>query len=137
MLTDFRAGAASLVASLGLTLEDGTEVEVWDRVPDDVTSLPCVVVGLPSASPSSQGNGVVFDRSLTLYVVGRRVHAGDPEQELTTLTDMLVAGIGGTRNKRHAALHFTVQSITARVLPVAGVDHDAYAITLNSPFATC
>lgn len=134
MLVEFRAAVAALVKPL--TSEH--PIEVLDRIPEDVNLLPCIVVGMPSASPSSEA-GVVFDRTCVLYVIGRKVDAGDPEGELVALADVVFTTLGGSRGLRSVdgAQHLIIEAVASRVVQVAGLDHDAYLLTISSPVATC
>jgi len=136
MLTETRTALSTAVEALALTTGTGEPVEIWDRLPDDVNALPCVVVGLPRATPSIEA-GVVFNCSTIVYAIGRRVDADDPEGELTTLADALFDGLGGTRGMRAGGDHFVIETIAPQIIAVAGIDHDAYLLTVDSPRATC
>ena len=132
MLTALRSSVVDRLTALA-----AGDLDVWATIPDDVAALPCLVAGLPSATPADQ-NGVVFDRTLVVYVIGRRVDAGGNETELTDLADRLFDGFGGTRGVRlDDGSHVAVDSVVPRVVAVAGVDHDAYLLTLTSQIATC
>lgn len=128
------SGLRSAVADL---LDAEFDVDVYGRVPDDVNALPCMVVGYPSASPAAES--AVFDRSVTVYVIARRVDADDAEGELITLADEAFVALGGTRGVRSldGSLHLSVEGIAHRVVQIAGLDHDAYLLTVESPVATC
>jgi len=129
MLTALRAAVAEL-------LDTAFDLDVYDRVPDDVNALPCIVVGYPSAAPASET--AVFDREVTVYAIARRHDAGDAEGELVTLADEMFVELGGTRGVRSSdGLHLTVERVTHRVIQIAGLDHDAYLFTIESPVATC
>lgn len=137
MLTDSRAALSATIRALQLKVGEDL-VDVWDRIPDDVNALPCIVVGYPSARSGLQ-DAVVFDGTTNVYAIARRVDAGDSEGELTVLTDALWTGLGGTRGARSSdgLHHLVVDSVTHRVVQVAGVDHDAYVVAVETPLATC
>lgn len=116
------------------------DLDVYDRVPDDVNLLPCIVVGFPSASPSTIGEGVVFDIECEVYVIARRVDAGDPQGELVDLADAAWVALGGTRGTRSTLdrqRHVVVTRVTSQVVSIAGLDHDTYVLTTEQPALTC
>lgn len=140
MLVEFRAAVAEAVTAGALTV-DGTPVELWPEVPDDVTMLPCIVVGYPDAAPARETG--VADRTLTLYVIARRVDAGAPESELLALTDAVWDLLGGTNGIKIQPVptgpmeRIGIEGVRHQPVSIAGIDHDAYLITLDSPTANC
>lgn len=139
MLAELRAATTARLQAAGVTVIDtdgaAQPVEIWPHVPEDVTALPCLVVGYPESSPARET--AVFDRTLTVYVLGRRVDAGDPEGELVVLTDSTFAALGGSNGVKQDGQHLTPTNVTHRTVSVAGVDHDAYLIGIESPYADC
>lgn len=135
MLASFRQHVVDLLGDAGLVTADGRPVELWPTVPDDVTALPCLVVGKPSARPARED--AVYDLSLVVYVLARRVDAGGPESELVGLADAVWLLLGGTRGTRHGDTFLDVNSIDTRTVEVAGVEHEAYLFTIGAPITTC
>ena len=131
LLAEFRQQVVDLINS-----KLPTPVAVWDRLPDDVAELPCVVVGLPGATDTSVA--VVYDLSLDVFAIGRRQGAGDSEGELVALADDLWTLLGGTRGiQTTTADVIDVTRIDPRVITIAGLDCSTYVITARLSAATC
>lgn len=137
MLTGMRSAIVALLEASFTSPPRASQVDVYGRVPDDVNALPCMVVGYPSATPAAEA--AVFDRAATVYVIARRPDVDDAEGELVALTDEAFDVLGGTRGVRSldGLIHLSVEGVAHRVVQIAGLDHDAYLLTIESPIATC
>jgi hypothetical protein len=100
-------------------------------VPDDVSELPCIVIGPTSLNPGREA--VVMEASVDVYVIGRRVGDDDSQSELDTYADHVLTILGGTRGRDQ----FAVQSSRPQLVTVAGVDYPAHVITATISVVTC
>lgn len=132
MLTEFRAAVYDYLTAprAGWPI-----APVWDVVPDDPAELPCIVVSWPNANETA--TAVVFDMTLTLFVVGRRPQAGGAEPELTTLADQVWRLFNGTRSTSHAGHSLAVRNVLQQEQTIAGLGYPAYLLTVESSIATC
>ena len=129
----FAAFRAEVVATLEAAMPD---VPLWPALPDDVNELPCLVVGLPGARETA--TAVVFDLDLTIFVIGRRQHAGGAELELLELTDRVFGVLGGTRGTRTPMREvIAVTRVDPRLLTVAGLECPAYTVAVEASATTC
>jgi hypothetical protein len=101
-------------------LADGPwSVHRW--FPDDVSGVPCVVVGRPEVTV----NRGMWSMTLPVIAIGRRLADDDAQHELDVVGDLLattlmtVPGLAGT-----------LRDVTATVTDVAGMLHPSYTATL-------
>ena len=130
MLDSFHDAVHDLIAGQ-------TSIEVYDHVPDDVASVPCIVVANPGARETNVR--VVFRLTVEVFVIGRRQTADDPQGELRELVDWLWTLFNGTRAVKSLDQNWvlTIRSLLPRVLSIAGIDCPAYSVTVDSELATC
>jgi hypothetical protein len=130
MLAKYRAVLHDLCRTGALS------VAVWDTIPDDLAELPCVVIGRPAATPSSDAG--VFELVAEVFVIARRQQAGDYEKELLDLTDETWTLLGGTTGAPTMnGYNLSLRAIAPRILTVAGNEVIAYAIGVVSSESTC
>ena len=127
MIAQLRSVVGDLLRSQGLW-------EVYDFPPQDVSAVPCIVLGLVNAVPSDAAG--VFDRTLEVYVIGRQV-SDDAHDELDKLADQVILALGGTQNIRLGSEHVMVNEVRAALVTVASSQFPAYVVTVESPVATC
>ena len=126
MLADLRAAC--------VTVAETVSDHVWSTLPDDVSELPCVVIGLPELGPESE---VVFDASCDVYVIGGRNGAGH-EDELITLTDVVLAAFGGSRGHKSSTVGvLAVDTVRPTRLNIAGTEFPAYTLSVATSLTTC
>jgi len=118
-------------------IDSQTDFAVCDHVPDDIASVPCIVVANPGARETN--NRVVFRLTVEVFVIGRRQTAGEPQGELRELVDWLWTLFNGTRAVKSLDQNWvlTIRSLLPRVLSIAGIDCPAYSVTVDSELATC
>ena len=124
-----RSTVAELLTSQGL-------LDVYEFVPAEVNSYPCIVVGRISAAPSDEA-GVVFNLSMPVYVCGR-TQSDDAQDELDKNADQVWEILGGTRQRKAGGLVLTVTLVEPSVIALAGdVNVPAYVLSVESSATTC
>lgn len=130
MFAPFRAEVAALLT------EQLPDVALWDEIPDDIAELPCVVVGRPGGRQTA--TAVVFDLTLSIFVVGRRQQAGGSEVELVELADAVFNALGATRGaKSPGGIVIGVTRVDPRLLSIAGQECPAYTVEVEASATTC
>lgn len=91
--------------------------EVWTYIPDDVNSLPCIVVAQPTASVDAQ----LYSLSVPVLTVARRFADAETQTELDDLTDKVLSALEG---QDCAVLRFDpeVRNIAGQVYPIYRLD---------------
>jgi hypothetical protein len=130
MLSAYRAAIHDLLAAAA-----NQGVAVWDRIPDNLNELPCLVVGRPAATPSADAG--VFELVVEVFVIARRQQAGDYEKELLDLADEAWAVLGGTAGTSADGYRLSLRGLLPRILTVAGEEIIAYAIGVITSESTC
>lgn len=127
MLAELRA-AVDVIAS---TVSD----HVWSTIPDDVAELPCVVIGLPELTPESD---VVFAATCDVYVIGSRSGGSGCEDELVTLTDVVLDAFGGSRGVKSSTVGvIAVDTVRPTRLEIGGQQFPAYSLGVAASLTTC
>jgi hypothetical protein len=127
-IAPFRAAVLSLV-------EDRASVAVYSYLPNDVTELPCYVVGRPSVRES--GTAAVMTLTLDVTLLGRRISDEDAQAELDVLADELFDLLGGTRNVFVDSGHLRCTGITPGMVVVAGLETPAYVAGISMDALSC
>lgn len=130
-LAEFRATVADLAGK-------ETELPLVPTIPDDVTHVPCVVVGRVTGAEAAEAG--VEDLELDLTLIGRRSRADDPLAvggELDTDCDALYARFGGSRGVKHLAWHLSIVSRRPALVQIAALDYEAYLLTVTGSHTTC
>ena len=128
MISAFRRATHSFLSEQDL-------LPVHEFIPDDLTALPCVVIGgITLADGAEQGT---FDLSMPLFVCGRRVGDDDSQNELAEFVDHVVVILGGTKGRHAHDHHFAVTRADPQVVTVAGQDVPAYSLTVETTVLNC
>jgi hypothetical protein len=130
MLSSYRAAIHDVLA-----FASNLSIAVWDKIPDNLNELPCVVVGRPGAVPSADSG--VFEMTVEVFVIARRQQAGDYEKELLDLTDEVWTALGGTTGTVADGYRLSLRGMLPRILTVAGEEIIAYAIGVITSESTC
>lgn len=128
-LAEFRASVHALV-------EDCGSVETYSYLPNDVTALPCHVIGRPSARESGLAP-VVMTLTLDVTLLGRRIRDEDAQAELDVLVDELFDLLGGTRSVVLTGGHLRCTDITPGTVLVAGVETPTYVASVSMDVLSC
>lgn len=89
MISDARQAVYDVLFAASSSLD----VEVHRFLPDDVNSVPCLVVGRPTISPGSQST--IYDVDVPVYVVGRRLDDESAQEDLDRLADGVFSILAG------------------------------------------
>ena len=127
-LAPFRASVLSFMA-------ERASVSVFGYVPNDVSVLPCFVVGRPSARES--GQAAVMTVTLDVSVLGRHIVYDDAQAELDVLADELWDLLGGTRSVVVDGGHWKCTGISPRTVTVAGNETPAYVAGISMDVLSC
>ena len=119
MLVTCRQTVADLLTNLGYTIHL--------YLPDDVTTIPCGVVGRPTVEDSGTGDAAGFSVSVPVMVIGRPLRDVDAQSELDRVADLVA--------DRFIA-HFPI-TVTPEVENIAGVTYPAYLVTVTVPYRLC
>ncbi len=129
----------SAVTTVAQTVSD----HVYPEIPDDPAELPCVVIGLPRLSPSSDSE-IVFDVRLPVYVIGSRSGGPGCETELVELTDVVFGAFGGSRGVNTGSDTdagqvgvIAVDDADPTRLEISGKQYPAYTLTVATDLQTC
>ena len=112
------------VAAL-LTDVEGCPCEVWPYQPDDLTGVPCVVVGRPTITVNVQHHSV----ELPVRVLGRRDGTEDAQSELDELTSWVARHLAGP--------DLAVTRITPDAHAVADLTYPAYEVATACGVTYC
>jgi hypothetical protein len=131
----------ALLRAAVVTVAETVSEHVWSTIPDDPAELPCVVVGLPELNPESE---TVFDARVDVYVLSSRTGGPGTEEELVTLTDVVLGAFGGSRGVQtghdieagEVGL-LAVDSARPTRLEVGGKQYAAYALTVATSLTSC
>lgn len=128
MIVEFRASVHAL-------LDRDHHLPVSLYAPDDVTLLPCLVVGAPTVRESRTPG--VSTLSLPVYVLGRRLGDDDSQAELDTEADLALSVLGGSKSRQSGSATLRCVSATPGVTTVAGADVPTYVLAVEAEYATC
>jgi hypothetical protein len=124
----FRAAVQSLI-------EDLASVAVYSYLPNDVSDLPCYVVGRPSVRES--GQAAVMTLTLDVTLAGRRISDEETQAELDVLADELFDLLGGTRSVVVDGGHLRCTGITPGTVVVAGLETPTYVASISMDALSC
>jgi hypothetical protein len=127
-LAPFRATVLALV-------EDRASVAVYGYLPNDVSELPCYVVGRPSARES--GQPAVMTLTLDVTLPGRHIFDEAAQAELDVLADELFDLLGGTRSVAVDGGHLRCTGINPATVSVAGLETPAYVAGVSMDVLSC
>jgi hypothetical protein len=120
---------------------DAGDIVLHPEIPGDVSSLPCLVVGLPSSAPAGL-DGAEFTPTCDVYVIAHPAETPGRDTALLARTDAVFDHFGGTRGVRVAdpddlKWHLTTGPVTPRIVTVGDLDYPAYLLTIESAYRTC
>jgi hypothetical protein len=104
---------------------DGAPWEVYAFKPDDVTSVPCIVVDRPTVDINVQH----WTFTTPVVVIGRRDGSEDAQVELDDATSQVVKLLAGPE--------LAVVRIDPATATVAELTHPAYRITVSCGATEC
>jgi len=96
-------------------------------LPDDVTQVPCVVIGRPSIEDGVSIVAADFLVSVPVMVLGRPVRDDDAQQQLDQVADLVIDRL----------VQEQPISVTPETESVAGLTYPAYLITVSVPYRLC
>jgi hypothetical protein len=115
----------------GPSVSEALALRRW--LPEDVTELPCAVVGRPTAVRSREA-AAIFDLLTPVYVIGRRLNDDDAQAELDIYTDLvfgrLTQPISGLAGRTELRLDPSTVQIAEQTYP----DY-IITVTTSSPLA--
>jgi len=107
-----RAARKQLVAYLSTV-----DWEVYGFYPDDVTNVPCVVVGRPTIDLDTQ----LYAYACPVFVIGRRISDMDSQDELDAVTEEVIRALNGP--------DIVVTHVEPAVRVIAELNYPAYVVT--------
>jgi hypothetical protein len=108
-------------------------VPVHQWLPGNTDDLPALVVGRPNVAEGDQA--AIIATTVPVFALGRRSGDDDAQQELDRLADLLLARFW--QPPRTEGVGMRLQSITAGVIEVAGLDIPAYTASLLCTSTYC
>lgn len=133
----------ALLRAAVTTVVETVSDHVYPEIPDDPAELPCVVIGLPRLSPSTDSD-IVFDVRVDVYVIGSRSGGPGTEVELVELTDVVFGAFGGSRGVNTGSDTdagqvgvIAVDEARPTRLEIAGKQYPAYTLTVATDLMTC
>jgi hypothetical protein len=114
-------------------LLQGAPVPVHQWLPGNTDDLPALVVGRPNVAEGDQP--AIIATTVPVFALGRRQGDDDAQRELDQLADLLLARFW--QPPRTEGVGIRLQSITAGVIEVAGLDIPAYTASLLCTSTAC
>lgn len=127
-IVPFRSTVRDLLRARG-------SIPAYGFLPDDVSHLPCHVVGRPSVVES--GTPAVMTLTLDVTLLGRLISDEDSQAELDALADQLFEILGGTRLVRVDNSAIRCSAVLPGTVFVAGVEYPAYMATVSADIISC
>lgn len=108
-------------------------VPVHQYLPGSTDELPALVVGRPNVTEGDQP--ALIATTVPVFALGLRTGDDDAQQQLDQLADLLLARFW--QPPRTEGVGIRLQSITAGVIEVAGLDIPAYTASLLCTSTQC
>jgi hypothetical protein len=108
---------------------------VFRYQPDDITQLPCLVIGRPGKTETELPS--VMTMRLDIVLLGRRVNDDDSQAELDAYDDATFAALGSTRSFKLGDVQYRCVEGRAGTASVAAMDYPAYSYTVVCDISTC
>lgn len=108
---------------------------VHQFLPDDVSAVPCIIIGRPRLTRSEQSFNA-WDFDVPVFVLGNRTTSAESQQQLDDLAVAVMAA-AETIVPTDSVGQIAVRDAEPTVTTVSGSDYPAYQVNLNLLVSSC
>ncbi len=119
-------------AVYGQLVDQFPDATVLGMMPDDLPSLPAMVVARPDAVEGDAPT--VFEASLQVFVLGNRNYGAGIDRQLDETVDAVILALGGSRLATFSGIQMQVVGVEPVTTSVAGLEYPAYTVDVSHAY---